>query len=326
MGGSMIVNSYQITDTLRLKPVSHQEIVDPAARGDRTVWLDLVDSTPDELEGWLARLGVEDLERRLCLEGRDRAGFYPLKRVIFFVVPVLIDTGTAADVDYVALLCKEKLLLTMHRKEVLHLQNLAMLDASDAWLPECSTAGLVSALMIGQSLECLRRTAGIRDAVTVLEKRMVHDPDTVEAEEILEQRATLVTLGSVVSDLLPSVQALSKTDKPFFRLGDEREYIDCALTNLRATDESLTWLDQRIGALLSAFQMNAQDKTNRRLNMLTILSAIFMPVTLLAGVWGMNFEIMPELKHPFAYPLALGFMAVVGTGMYLFFRRTGWFD
>jgi magnesium transporter len=100
----------------------------------------------------------------------------------------------------------------------------------------------------------------------------------------------------------------------------------CALVNLQAADGSLTWLDQRIESLRSAFQMHAQDKTNRRLNMLTILSAIFMPVTLLASIWGMNFEIMPELKYPFAYPLALGFMTAVGLGMYLFFRRTGWLD
>jgi magnesium transporter len=72
--------------------------------------------------------------------------------------------------------------------------------------------------------------------------------------------------------------------------------------------------------------MHAQDKTNRRLNMLTILSAIFMPVTLLAGIWGMNFELMPELRYRFAYPVALGLMVAVGMGMYRFFRRTGWLD
>jgi magnesium transporter len=51
-----------------------------------------------------------------------------------------------------------------------------------------------------------------------------------------------------------------------------------------------------------------------------------MPSTLLAGIWGMNFEWMPELKVPFAYPIALGLMGLIGSGMYLFFRRTGWFD
>ena len=72
--------------------------------------------------------------------------------------------------------------------------------------------------------------------------------------------------------------------------------------------------------------MHAQDETNRRLNMLTILSAIFNPATLLAGIWGMNFTTMPELGYRFGYPIALGLMLLIGVGMYLFFRRNGWFD
>jgi magnesium transporter len=86
------------------------------------------------------------------------------------------------------------------------------------------------------------------------------------------------------------------------------------------------WLDQRLGALRSGFQMHAQDKTNNRLNMLTILSTIFMPITMLTGLWGMKFEVMPELKNPYSYPMALALMAMTGVGMYLYFRRTGWFD
>jgi magnesium transporter len=229
-------------------------------------------------------------------------------------------------VDYLACLCRENLLLTLHRKSVSNPQRLATLEASDAWLPERSIAGLVSAMMFDQSLEGLRHTAGLRSSIFALEERMDRDPDTVEVEEILDMRSELVTLGALVSDQLPSVQALSTTDKPFFQLKDARDYMSCALANIQAADGSLTWLDQRIGALRSGFQMHAQDKTNRRLGMLTILSAIFMPITLLAGIWGMNFETMPELKFPFSYPIALGFMAVIGWGMYRYFRRTGWFD
>ena len=322
----MIVNSFQISEGLKLTPVATERIADTAQRADATLWVDLAEFTQDEIEQWLDNLEVDDLERRLCLEAGDRAGFYPLKRVIFFVIPVLAGTATSGDVDYVSFLCKGNLLLTLHRKPVLHPQELAALEASDAWLPERSIAGLVSALMIDQSLDCLRHTSGLRDAVSALEERMEREPESVDAEEILEQRSVLVTLGALVSDQLPSLQALSKTDRPFFRLEEAGEYMSCALANLQAADGSLTWLNQRIGALHSAFQMHAQDKTNRRLNMLTILSAIFMPSTLLAGIWGMNFEIMPELKYPFAYPLALGFMTAVGVGMYLFFRRTGWLD
>jgi len=72
--------------------------------------------------------------------------------------------------------------------------------------------------------------------------------------------------------------------------------------------------------------MYEQEKTNRRLGMLTILSAIFMPMTLLAGIWGMNFVTMPELDYPYGYPMALGALLLVGLGMFLFFRRRGWFN
>ena len=102
--------------------------------------------------------------------------------------------------------------------------------------------------------------------------------------------------------------------------------MNCALANLQADERSLDRLGERISALRAGFQMHAQDKTNRKLGMLTILSAIFMPITLLAGIWGMNFETMPELKFPFAYPVALGLMALIAAGMYRFFRRGGWFD
>jgi magnesium transporter len=208
----------------------------------------------------------------------------------------------------------------------LNSQRLAELRESEAWLQEHSIAGLVSAVMIGRSLECLRRTTDSRGSILALEKRMDRAPDTVEAEEILDARSELLLLGAMVGDQLPAVTALSKTDKPFFKLKGSQEYMNCAVANLQAADTALGWLDQRISALRSGFQMHSQDKTNRRLGLLTILSAIFMPITLLAGIWGMNFEAMPELKYPFSYPTALGLMALIGFGMYLYFRRNRWFD
>jgi hypothetical protein len=69
------------------------------------------------------------------------------------------------------------------------------------------------------------------------------------------------------------------------------------------------------------FEMNQQEKTNRRLAVLTVLSAIFMPRTLIAGIYGMNFDNMPELQHVFGYPAVLIFMALVGGGMYLYLRQ-----
>jgi len=323
----MIINSFQINDALQLTPISSEEAVGLSQRPDARVWLDLQAPDSGELEAWLERLGVTGLSRRLCLEARDRSGFYPLKKEIILMIPVSAYTERPREKDYVTFLCRENLLLTFHRKSIFNPQELvASQESSEDWLPDRSVAGLVSAVMLTTSLECLRHIAELRNAIQVLEERMDREPDTVEAEEILDMRSDLLALDAVVSDQLPSLRSLGGTDKPFFKLRDAQEYMNCALSNLQAADRSLDRQDGRIGALRAGFQMHAQDKTNRKLGMLTILSAIFMPITLLAGIWGMNFETMPELKFSFSYPTALGLMVLIGAGMYLFFRRGGWFD
>ncbi|GJL59117.1 MAG: hypothetical protein NPIRA03_19740 [Nitrospirales bacterium] len=57
-----------------------------------------------------------------------------------------------------------------------------------------------------------------------------------------------------------------------------------------------------------------------------MISAIFMPLTLIAGIYGMNFPNMPELQMPYGYFILLGLMAVLGRGLGIFFYVRGWFD
>ena len=321
-----LITSFKINDNLQLAPIAPENAAEACKSKDARIWLDLQTAEPDEIETWLDKLGISGLTRQLCLEVNDRSGYYPLKKEIFLVIPVFVDAEGPPEMDYLAMLCRENLLLTFHGKSVFNPQLLASLDEADAWLPDRSVAGLVSAAMIDLSQDCLRHIADLRRSIVVLENRMDREPDTVEPDEILDMRSDLLVHEAVVSDQLPSLQALSATDKPFFKLKDAQEHMNCALANLQAADRSLDRLRERIGALRAGFQMHAQDKTNRKLGMLTILSAIFMPITLMAGIWGMNFEIMPELKFAFSYPMALGLMTLIGSGMYFFFRRTGWFD
>lgn len=320
-----MINCFEINDTLQLVPLAPERAPEACQAADARVWVDLQSEESGQVEEWLDALRVGGLPRQLLLDARDRPGFYPLKDALFLVIPMVPGTSGATDTDQLAILCRENLLLTVHQQPHLDPQHLDTIGDSETWLPERSIAGLVSAVMIDLSLDSLHRTREVRTSIGVLEERMDREPETVEADEILDGRNELLLLGSVVSDQLPAFQALRATDKPYFKLRDAQEFMTCALANLQAADGTLTWLDQRVAAVRAGFQMHAQDKTNRRLGMLTILSAIFMPITLLAGIWGMNFETMPELKYAFSYPAALGLMLLVGASMYFFFRRTGWF-
>ena len=316
----------QIDEALHLTPIAPESVVQTCQREGARVWIDLQDFERNELEKLLDDLGFTGLTRQLCLDARDRPGYYPLKKEIFFVIPFLADDGTRLEVEHVGILCRENVLLTVHQRRLKGQQRRDKLQYSESWLADRSIAALLAAVMINLSLTCLQHAADVRSSVLSLEDRIDRDPDAVELNEIVDMRTQLLTLGMVVSDQIPAVQALSTTDKPFFQHKDAQEHLNCALANLEAALGALRRLDDKVGDLRAEIQMHAQEKTNHRLAVLTVFSAIFMPLTLMAGIWGMNFEGMPELKSPLGYPLALGSMAFIGTAMYLFFRKGGWFD
>lgn len=66
------------------------------------------------------------------------------------------------------------------------------------------------------------------------------------------------------------------------------------------------------------------NRMNEVMKVLTIIATIFIPLTFLAGIYGMNFEMMPELHWPWAYPATLGVMAAIAGGMLVYFRRKRW--
>ncbi|MCD6324138.1 MAG: hypothetical protein J7L55_03420 [Desulfurococcales archaeon] len=82
-----------------------------------------------------------------------------------------------------------------------------------------------------------------------------------------------------------------------------------------------------IDRVTDAFSLHytvTSEKTNNVVTKLTVISAIFLPLTLIAGIYGMNFKYMPELNHPLAYPLTLVAMAAIVAGELTYFRRKGW--
>lgn len=326
----MIVNSYQINDSLQLEPFPIEGTEFKAGNDDKKIWIDLTDPTAEGIEKWLNSHGITGLTKQLCLEGRDRPGFYPLKNETLLVIPILLrdkdENKYSNKVNYITFLCRDNVLLSIHNKPLLASNIKSISETSESWIPAQTLAGLMSALMIYISQEFLNHSIQLRNDIFALEQRMSHKPELVKATEILSLRADLIALGTVVSDQLPPLQAMTNIRKDFLHAGGAEEYMNCALVNLQAVNSSLDWLDGRISALLSGFDMHAQNRTNRRLNMLTILSAIFNPATLLAGIWGMNFVKMPLLANDFGYYIAIGSMVGIGLLMFLFFRRGGWFD
>ena len=323
---TMLIQSLQIDAALRLTPLEPEAIADAVQNPDGVVWIDLQDFESADLEPWLEQLGFVGLAHQLCLTARERPGFYPLKRELFFVIPVLVDSKDQSEAEYVCLLCRENLLLTLHRGPLLSRMRRDRGQFSESWLADRSIPSLVAAHLIEQSLATYQRVVQIRGEVYALDDQAHRDPEAVAMEDLLDIRSRLWMLSMVINEQLPAIQALALTDQIFTQHRAAREHLNCAVVNLKAAYGDASRLEAKVEHLRSDLQMISQEKTNHRLAVLTVFSAIFMPASLMAGIWGMNFEVMPGLKQPYGYAVALGSMVLIGGGMVLFFRKRGWFD
>jgi len=79
-----------------------------------------------------------------------------------------------------------------------------------------------------------------------------------------------------------------------------------------------------ISGMLDIYLSSVSNRMNEVMKVLTIIATIFIPLTFVAGIYGMNFQFMPELSWRFGYFAALGLMALVAGGMLLYFKRKKW--
>lgn len=99
-----------------------------------------------------------------------------------------------------------------------------------------------------------------------------------------------------------------------------RDVYDCTVQLMDMVDTT-----RELAASLVEIHLSiSANRTNEVMKTLTIMASIFIPLTFIAGIYGMNFEHMPELAHPWAYFAVLGFMAAVAGGLLLWFWRRGW--
>jgi magnesium transporter len=85
-----------------------------------------------------------------------------------------------------------------------------------------------------------------------------------------------------------------------------------------------TFLFDKINFLMDTAQGFINIKQNQIIKTFSIAAVVFLPPTLVASLYGMNFKIMPELEWTYGYPLAIGLMILAGIAPYWYFKRKGW--
>lgn len=318
-----------IVDNDRLRPVD-----DLLPNSDAVVWVDLLSPTKEEettIETWLGiavptREEMEEIEISSRLYVEDGA---------YFMTAILpaqteLDDPLMSPVTFV-LAGSRLITVRYHEPKAFKTFPLrAEKVATGCTSGDTILIGLLEAI-VDRLADILERAGRDVEAISrdIFEARSTKvSKRNRDFQELLKGIGRKEDLASSVRDSLISLQRLAgflahaSTQTKMSK--DTRARIKTLSRDVLSLADHATFLSQKISFLLDATLGMISIEQNAIIKIFSVAAVIFLPPTLVASIYGMNFDIIPELKWHFGYPFAIGMMVLSAILPFWYFRRRGW--
>jgi magnesium transporter len=185
--------------------------------------------------------------------------------------------------------------------------------------PDYLTYALVDAV-VDRYYEVLE---GVGELTEVLELEVLDHPTAASMNKLHHLKRELVALRRSVWPVRDVMNGIIRSDTPLFHT-ETKVFVRDVYDHSVQVIESVEALRDVASGAVDLYLSNVSYRTNEVMKVLTIMASIFIPLTFMAGIYGMNFEYMPELAVWWAYPALWVAMISVATGLLIYFRRKGW--
>jgi len=158
------------------------------------------------------------------------------------------------------------------------------------------------------------------EVLSELEIELVHRPSQRMVIRILSIKRQLNQVRRRLTPLREAIGSLESSAHPLFKR-ENRPYLRDVRGKVQALHERMDSHRSLLDSLENLYLSSVGQRTNEVVRTLTVFSAIFLPLTFIVGLYGMNFKVMPELEWAWGYPMALVLMALVAASMVLWMRQ-----
>ena len=163
----------------------------------------------------------------------------------------------------------------------------------------------------------------LEERLDLAEESLLTRPDRLTINQIYQLRSAETFVRRQIAPLGDVVAALRHGESEIITQ-DSAVYLRDLADHVTRINENLEMLRTMTGTMLETYLSIQSMRTGEIMRVLTIFSTIFIPLTFVVGLYGMNFDYMPELHYRFAYPILLIAMGSMATGMLIFFKRKKW--
>ncbi len=148
--------------------------------------------------------------------------------------------------------------------------------------------------------------------------------DDVENEDLLEQMSAFENLNMKIRENLTDKQRILNSLLKSQKISDDKSELPIMLKDIRSLIDHTNFNFERLDYLQNIFVGLLSVQQNKVIKIFTIVNVIFLPPTLVASIYGMNFEIMPELSWDYGYLFSVGIMILSAITPLIIFKKKGW--
>jgi magnesium transporter len=300
------------------------------------VWIDLLDPTPEQDREVLARLGVDIPTREEMEEIESSSRAYEENGVAYLTALVVCSTDTdEPGTTPVSFVLTPTHLVTVRFADLTPFRAFAARCARQPKNTETSAAafaGLIEAI-VDRTADVLERA----DAELAKVSAEVFRPKAAGAgrrrrepqdlDELVERIGHRYDLLSTVRESLLTLQrvvAFARQVAGAWLPEEAKARLATAERDVHSLMEHDGHLTQKVAFLLDATLGLINNQQNKIIKIFSVVAVVFMPPTLVASIYGMNFAHMPELAQRWGYPASLALMVAAAIAPYLYFKRRGW--
>ena len=321
----MLINCVAYQEGKKLSDISVEAISDYLAQPGCFVWVALADPQPEELATMKEEFGLHELAVEDALRGNQRPKIEEYGDSLFAVVRMVELNGDELVVGELDVFVGSNYVLSARSNATQGFLGVRARAEREPHLLQKGSSFVLYALMDAVVDRYFPVVAMLESELEKIEDRIftAGSQSRDNIERLYELKRKAMVLRHAVAPLLDQVGKLyggrvppgfEDTQEYFRDVHDHLYRIQATLDAMRET------IATAIQVHLSMVAIEAGDVNKR----LAAWAAIFAVMTALAGIWGMNFDAMPELKWRFGYPAALLAMASVSGYLYYRFKRSGW--
>lgn len=314
----------EVRKVSREAAIDEFDVIKSLGSGEPTLWIDVLRPGADEeafLRGGMClhQLAVED-----CMRGRQRPKL-DLYSGYFF--QVIYTAHLNVERNRVAL---EELHVFVGNRWIVtvHDQEMALLNSAiERWRSSggaVTSSAFLAHMVLDSAVDSFLPVIDYLGVhVDEIEHLILTDESEDRMSELLELRHEVAITRRLLSPLQEIIRNMVRRDGGILE-EDAFPFFQDVLDHVKRGTEELDALRDTLATTLNAYLSISANKLNYTVRIMAAWSIILMAMAWLAGIYGMNFDIMPELNWRYGYVWALGLMVTVGGGLLFFFRRRGW--